>query len=60
VIDFFVGLTIGFFTGSVSMWKHLKDKMKVEKHIYHIDPKDAVDLIESDEEVKKLKKELNL
>lgn len=55
---FLYGLVLGFFTGTYSMWKIMK-KSK-EKHFYHISPKDAIDLIESDEEVKRLKKELHL
>ncbi len=59
-MSFTYGIIIGFFSGTYAMWNYMKDKIKQEKHIYHIDPKDAIDLIESDEEVKKLKKELNL
>ena len=54
---FIYGLLLVFFTGSLVMWRHMS-KQK-EKHIY-VSKEDAIELIETDEQIKKLKKELHL
>ncbi len=59
VIGFTIGLIVGFLWGAWEMWKQMKDETTMHKH-YRIDAKEAMDLIESDEAVKQLKKEMEL
>lgn len=56
-MEFVVGLLLGYLFGSLLMWRYMKSKSVVK---VKMDAKDAANFIESDEAVKRLKKELNL
>jgi hypothetical protein len=53
-MSFVIGFVIGFVSGLM-----VRKKPTVHKHV-HLSPQDAAELIESHEQVEKLKKEMNL